>query len=128
MQHPKSLFAAGTLCLLTGLLASHCAEAADSGCQDAATTAAMRACENTRYEKSERELNAAYATLTKQLDPTQQEKLRGAQRAWLAFRDANAQFLAGVAQAGTLAPLIKVTALADMTEARTKELEKLQRH
>jgi uncharacterized protein YecT (DUF1311 family) len=127
MQRPNSLFAARTLCLLTGLLAWHCAEAADTGCKDATTTAAMRACENTRYEKSERELNAAYATLTKQLDPTQQEKLRRAQRAWLAFRDANAQFLAGAAQAGTLAPLIKVTALADMTEVRTKELEKLQR-
>jgi uncharacterized protein YecT (DUF1311 family) len=85
----------------------------------------MRACENSRYEESEHRLNSEYGQLMKHLDPFRQEKLRAAQRAWLAFRNANADFLASEAQGGSLAPLIKVTALADMTEARATELAKL---
>jgi uncharacterized protein YecT (DUF1311 family) len=44
--------------------------------------------------------------------------------AWVRFRDANADFLADVAQGGTLAPVLRVIALADMTEARSRELKK----
>jgi uncharacterized protein YecT (DUF1311 family) len=85
----------------------------------------MRACENSRYQQSDQQMQAVYAQLMKKIDRLQKEKLRQAQRAWVAFRDANADFLAGAARDGTLAPLIKISALADMTEARTKELQQL---
>lgn len=94
------------------------------GCESASTTAAMRACENARYEAADRRLNETYSRLMKDLDKNRQEKLRLAQRAWLQFRDANAEFLSSAAAGGTLAPLLKITALTDMTEARTKELTK----
>ena len=99
---------------------------ADTGtdCKKATTTAAMRACENTRYQKAEQELNAVYKDLMQQLDEGRREKLRLAQSAWLQFREANAAFEADAARGGTLAPLIKMTVLADMTEARTAELKK----
>ncbi len=93
-------------------------------CKKATTTAAMRACENARFLKAEQELNAVYKDLMKQLDDGQREKLRSAEDAWLRFREANADFQADAARGGTLAPLIKVTVLADMTEARTAELKK----
>jgi uncharacterized protein YecT (DUF1311 family) len=93
-------------------------------CKNATTTAAMRACENARFQKAEQELNAVYKNLMQQLDDVRREKLRLAQRAWLRFREANANFEADAARGGTLAPLIKVTVLADMTEARTAELKK----
>jgi uncharacterized protein YecT (DUF1311 family) len=96
-----------------------------NGCENPSTTAAMRACENTRYETADRQLNQIYGRLMRDLDKNRQEKLRVAQRAWLQFRDANAEFLASAADGGTLAPLLKITALADMTEARTKELRKI---
>jgi uncharacterized protein YecT (DUF1311 family) len=127
MRKPKSIYPQLALCLLIGLLTLP-VHAADDSCKDAATTAAMRACENTRYQKADQELNAIYAKLTKQLEPARQEKLRQSQRAWLAFRDANADFLAGAAEGGTLAPLIKVTVMAEMTEARTQELQKQAQH
>jgi uncharacterized protein YecT (DUF1311 family) len=117
---------ARALWLTIGLLTVDCASAGGAGCQDATTTAAMRACENSRYQQSEQEMQAAYAQLMKKLGQLQKEKLRQTQRAWVAFRDANADFLAGAAQDGTLAPLIKISALADMTEARTKELLRLK--
>jgi uncharacterized protein YecT (DUF1311 family) len=115
---------------LIGLGAACFAQAAGTtpDCEKAETTAQMRACENARYEQANQELNALYTRLIKQLEPQRQEKLRIAQRAWIRFRDANADFLASSAEGGTLAPLLKVTALADMTEARVKELAKLPVH
>jgi len=59
-----------------------------------------------------------------QLDNGQKEKLRLAQDAWLRFREANADFQASIAEGGTLAPLLKMSSLADMTGARAAELRK----
>ncbi|HUB33422.1 MAG TPA: lysozyme inhibitor LprI family protein [Bryobacteraceae bacterium] len=95
-------------------------------CQDASTTAAMRSCENTRYEAADRRLNEVYSRLMGSLGKSRQEKLQAAQRAWLQFRDANAAFLSSSAEGGTLEPLIRITALADITEARITELMKVE--
>ena len=111
--------------LLTLLLVGQCAFSQGQGCKDAVTTAAMRACENSRYERSEQRLNAEYGRLMKQLDHSRQERLRAAQRAWLSFRDANAAFVEGEAENGSLALLLKISALADMTEARALELARM---
>ena len=91
-------------------------------CRNASTTSAMRACANASYEAAQRELDSAYQNLLQQLDDSQRQKLRVAQRAWLQYRDANAQFQASLAQSGTLAPLIRTTVLAEMTNARASEL------
>jgi uncharacterized protein YecT (DUF1311 family) len=93
-------------------------------CSSATTTATMRTCENARYQRAEKELKANYAELAKQLDPAGKEKLIAAQTAWVRFRDSNAEFQANIAKGGTLAPVIKMTVLADMTEARTAELKR----
>ena len=84
----------------------------------------MRNCENLRYERAQQALDSAYSQLMKQLDEAGKEKLRAAQSAWLQFRQAEADFQAQVAEGGTLAPLIKITVMADMTEARTTQLKK----
>lgn len=94
------------------------------GCENAVTTAAMRTCEGLRYTTANRELDEAYQGLMDQLDAGQKEKLRIAQRAWLHFRDANADFESGRAQGGTLAPLLRLGTLTEMTIARTQELKK----
>ena len=97
---------------------------AESSCSSAMTTAAMRSCENARYEKAQKDLEATYGAVLKKLDSTGQAKLRAAQTAWLRFRQANADYAADAARGGTLAPLIQITVLADMTEARAAELKK----
>jgi uncharacterized protein YecT (DUF1311 family) len=107
------------------LLLAQSASSDDTSCKDASTTAAMRACENLRYESADQKLNAAYARLVTQVDHLRREKLKQSQRAWVAFRNANADFLASAAEGGTLGPLIRVTAMAEMTEARATELEKI---
>jgi uncharacterized protein YecT (DUF1311 family) len=114
--------------LLSGFCYGHICFAADeiSSCKNAATTAAMRACEDARYKAADQQLNAVYNRLIRELDKRQQEKLRLAQRAWIQFRDANADFVAARAEGGTLAPLLKITALADMTEVRAQELMRVR--
>jgi uncharacterized protein YecT (DUF1311 family) len=112
---------------LLGVLASHAltqTSASGSECANAETTAAMRACENARYLRAEKDLNAAYKELMKRLDNAQKEKLRLVQRAWLRFRDTDGDFQADSVRGGTLGPLLRVAALADLTEARTAELRK----
>ena len=93
-------------------------------CSSETTTAAMQRCENLRYQRAQQALDSAYAGLTKQLDETGKAKLRSAQAAWLRFRRADSEFAADAARGGTLAPLIQITVLADLTEARTVELKK----
>jgi uncharacterized protein YecT (DUF1311 family) len=114
------------LLVSVGLLAQDTAltTPAGNGCQNATTTSAMRACENRRYVDAQGELDAAYQDLLRHLDETQRQKLRVAQRAWVRFRDTNAEFQASLAQGGTLGPLLKVGSLTEMTKARASELKK----
>jgi uncharacterized protein YecT (DUF1311 family) len=100
------------------------AKAESAPCDSETTGAGMRNCENLRYQGAEHALNLVYADLLKQLDTAGKNRLRSAQAAWLKFRQAEADFEADIARDGTLAPLIRTTVMADLTEARTAELKK----
>jgi uncharacterized protein YecT (DUF1311 family) len=122
----RSMKLAAFVGIAAGLLAqtpNHAGQAA-SECANPVTTAAMRNCEASRYTIALQELSAAYQGLMKRLDRGQKEKLRITQRAWLRYRDANADFQASLIQGGTLAPLVKVSSLTEMTKARTQELKR----
>ena len=99
----------------------------EPNCGNATTTAAMRECAGMRYNKAEQELKAVRAQLLQKLDDTGKAKLQAAQSAWVTFRKANAEFQADLVRGGTLAPLIQITVMADMTEARVAELKKALR-
>lgn len=76
------------------------------------------------FEKADRRLNAVYAKVQKQLDVQGRAKLRIAQRAWVEFRDAEAELHADTeARGGSMAPLILFGTMTRLTEARTKQLE-----
>jgi uncharacterized protein YecT (DUF1311 family) len=64
----------------------------------AATTAAVRTCEASRYATAQQELDAADRALMEHLYRGQKMKLRTAQQVWLRFRDANADFQASLLQ------------------------------
>jgi uncharacterized protein YecT (DUF1311 family) len=117
------LVAVAVLCACTS---SSLAQAASRqpDCGNATTTAAMRECAGMRYDKAEQQLKAVRAQLSQKLDETGKAKLQAAQAAWVQFRKANAEFQADLARGGTLAPLIQITVMADMTEARVAELKK----
>jgi uncharacterized protein YecT (DUF1311 family) len=117
-----------TIGIATGLFAQDSAAATEQDCQQATVQSAMRSCENARYEVAQRELNSAYQSLLHHLDDARRLKLRQSQRAWVRFRDANATFRASLVDGGTLAPLIKVATLTEMTNARTADLKKALPH
>jgi uncharacterized protein YecT (DUF1311 family) len=85
----------------------------------------MRICAITRYETAQRDLDETINKLEKSLDTIGNQRLHDAQGAWIKFRDANADFIADSARGGTLAPVLRESALADMTEARSNELKKV---
>ncbi|HYW38150.1 MAG TPA: lysozyme inhibitor LprI family protein [Terriglobales bacterium] len=112
------------VCTTVGLLPQTPAQSGQGAgeCDHAVTTAAMRDCEASRYATAQRELDSAYRNLVKHLDDEQKRKLRITQRAWLRFREADADFQASLVRSGTLAPLVRTGSLTEMTKARTEEL------
>src|SRR6266545_760699 len=68
----------------------------------AQTQAAMNAQVRAEFEQADAELNKTYeALLAKLPDAESKQKLKESQRAWLAFRDAEAAFAADQARGGS---------------------------
>ena len=74
------------------------------------------------FKKADAAMNAAYRELLRYLDPKETESLRAAQRAWLAFRDAEAKFGGLEFDGGTLQPVAMVNTLTQLTNERAAHL------
>jgi len=91
---------------------------------DAQTQAAMNAQARADFVQADAQLNKTYEALLKKLpDAEGKEKLKQSQRAWLAFRDAEAAFAADEARGGTMAPTLRYATMTELTEQRTKQLK-----
>lgn len=78
------------------------------------------------FEAADAKLNKVYKQLMEKIDQQSQTKLRTSQRAWIAFRDAQADLQEDFeARGGTMGPTVYSTCRTNLTEARTSELEKL---
>ncbi len=95
----------------------------DDSCDDAMTTAQMRECQNNFFQKSDSELNQVYGELMSKLSESRQAKLRESQRAWIQFRDKNAEFMASDFEGGSMSPVISIYWLNLMTKNRISELK-----
>lgn len=91
-------------------------------CAEAVSTAEMQTCANRLYHEADAELNQVYRQLIAQLSVQRKTQLKASQQAWLAFRDKNAAFAAGVAEGGSMASLVEITELTAMTRSRTEQL------
>jgi uncharacterized protein YecT (DUF1311 family) len=90
----------------------------------AQTQAAMNAQARAEFEKADAELNKTYeALLAKLPDAGSKQKLKESQRAWLAFRDAEAAFAADQARGGSMAPTIRYETMTELTQQRIKQLK-----
>jgi uncharacterized protein YecT (DUF1311 family) len=75
-------------------------------------------------EKADAELNKIYKkVLAAEMDEEGVKLLKSAQKAWIAFRDAEAKHAEDEARGGSMAPLLYYSALARVTKDRTKQLE-----
>ena len=75
------------------------------------------------FKKADTALNKLYPQVLAKLDAEGKDKLKAAQRAWVAFRDAQAEFEADTARGGTMAPLLRATSMTQTTEDRIKQLK-----
>jgi uncharacterized protein YecT (DUF1311 family) len=75
------------------------------------------------FKKADAQLNKIYPQVLAKLDAEGKEKLKAAQRAWVAFRDAQAELDADTARGGTMAPLLRANSMTQTTEDRITQLK-----
>jgi uncharacterized protein YecT (DUF1311 family) len=123
------------LLLATALQASLDARARDAHCRDPQTQADMNFCAEIDFERADAALNAAWReaiaaarTADREIDrsdqrPTEEAKMREAQRAWLIFRDAQCTVEGyDEARGGSMEPMIYSGCQARLTRERTAQL------
>ena len=107
----------------------------DPNCAEPVTQRDMNACADIEYDKADKDLNAAYKQLRTKMsdwDKSADEESKGAvdalvaaQRAWVAFRDANCEVAGFEARGGTMESMLVSSCLADMSTKRAAELREL---
>ena len=88
------------------------------------TQTGMNICAAAAYKAEDEKLNATYGEIMKRLsdDAEGRKLLQSAQRAWIAFRDAECAFSTGDTSDGSIHPMMVAQCLAGLTETRTKQL------
>ncbi|MFZ1109106.1 MAG: lysozyme inhibitor LprI family protein [Rhodomicrobium sp.] len=109
--------------LLFSILTFAAAARADE-CDNAMDQATMNACAEDAYRKADAELNAVYKQVqSRNKDDAEAGKLLvAAERAWVAFRDAECAFDAAPNAGGSIYPLVYFGCLQRLTKARTGQL------
>lgn len=105
---------------LVGLAGS--AQADD--CANAQTQTQMNVCASESAKKADAALNATYAQIKTRLkdDAAKGQQLTTAQRAWIAFRDAECGFAGSAVEGGSMQPMIIAACREKMTASRTEDL------
>lgn len=119
MRSIRTLVAAAAL--IGAAVSAFAAEPGDAekGCDG--STYEMVECFKAKTEAWDKRLNAAYPKALAAAQPKQREQLRKAQRAWVAYRDANCLYWA--LGEGTIARIQASDCMYRMTKERAEELE-----
>jgi uncharacterized protein YecT (DUF1311 family) len=114
-MYPRFLLALTPLLLLTSVV-----HAAD--CDNATDQATMNQCAAQQNKAADKELNALYQQITHRLksNPDSKNLLVGAQRSWVAFRDAECKFSSAGVEGGSAYPLIYSNCVTELTKARVQ--------
>lgn len=129
----NNLVMTALVCVTAGI--SMPVAAQEPNCKEPQTQADMTICAGKDYEKADKQLNVAYQKLRKLL--TERDKaadadgkgaadaLVTAQRAWVAFRDANCALSGFQARGGSMEPMLISSCLAEMSTKRADDLRQL---
>ena len=106
------------------LFASGTAQAADD-CANAQDQTTMDVCASDAFKKSDKQLNDVYKQIGTRLkdDADKTKLLVTAQRAWVAFRDAECAFSSSGVTGGSVYPMIHSMCLDGLTQTRAKDLQ-----
>ena len=80
------------------------------------TQAEMNQCSANDYKSADKDLGAYYSKLEKT------KELVSAERAWIAYRDAECAYQVKTVEGGSMAPMVQAMCLADLTKQRLKQL------
>lgn len=104
-------------------------------CTEAATQIELTACAEANWQAADAELNQVWKdamALMKAIDADLPEdeqgaaaQLRGAQRAWIAFRDANCAAEGYLVHGGTAEPMVVLGCMSRLTQGRSADLRAL---
>lgn len=94
--------------------------AANAGAQ---TQPEMNAVARADFKQADAELNKTYQSVLAKLPTAEKQRLKEAQRAWIASRDAEAARAAKEAEGGSMAPTLRYTTMTDLTQKRITELK-----
>jgi uncharacterized protein YecT (DUF1311 family) len=108
------------LLALTLLLFTAWAHAVE--CDSATDQSSMNQCAAQQSKAADKELNAHYQQITARLkdSPDSKKLMVSAQRAWVAFRDAECTFSASGVEGGSVYPLIYSNCITELTKARVE--------
>jgi uncharacterized protein YecT (DUF1311 family) len=112
------LFATVFLMMLSAIPPAFAYECADQ------TQPGLNSCAEANYEKADVALNRAYKEIIRRLkdDAATAKLLVTAQKAWIAYRDAECAFSASANAGGTIYPMVMAICLEAVTKERTRAL------
>jgi len=93
----------------------------DVDCNKATTQIDLDMCANKDYGAADKLLNDTYKKVVAAQEGDT-AKLKAAQRAWIAFRDAECTFEVAENEGGTIYPMVYTMCLTKLTKTRTAEL------
>ena len=129
----NNLVMTALICITAGI--SMPVAAQEPNCKEPQTQADMTICAGKDYEKADKQLNVDYQKLRKLLVERDKaadadgkgaaDALVTAQRAWVAFRDANCALSGFQARGGSMEPMLISSCLAEMSTKRADDLRQL---
>lgn len=119
MRFPTLMLAA--LAPLTGMVPAAWAD----DCDNASDQATMNECAGKSFKASDTELNTLYKQIEARLkdDQDKAKLLVAAQKAWIAFRDAECDFSAAGVAGGSVYPMIVLQCRDGLTQNRVKDFK-----
>jgi uncharacterized protein YecT (DUF1311 family) len=109
--------------VVTLLLTAHTAFAAQPDCASATDQATLTQCANNSLKASDAKLNQTFRALQAKVSKPGKDKLQKAQRAWIAWRDAQCAFDSSGSSDGSVHGMVLASCLDDLTKAQTKLLD-----
>ncbi len=106
---------------LLGLIGS-AAFAQNEDCSNAVKQIELNSCADRSFRAADAELNQIYQALAQKVTKPGAAKLNAAQRAWIAYRDAQCAFETAGTEGGSIHPMIVSGCLETLTRAQTKRL------
>ena len=114
-----------TALIMLGILTISPVAARAEPCGANATQLDLDRCADRDFRKADAKLNAAYRRIMDRLtgEARGRKLMAEAQKAWLAFRDAECAFSSSDTEGGSMHPMVVSGCLATLTEARTRTLD-----